>query len=362
MDIINIYDNSDKLYYIGGVVRDKLLGVESFDVDITYVGNAIDYCSKFGEVVRVNPDFGTIRINIDGREVDFASTRSEIYEKKGHLPVVTQIGCSLNDYVMRRDFTVNALAMKIPTGEITDFVGGLEDLKNKKLRVLHDQSFIDDPTRIIRALKFRVRFNFDLEEHTRFLQEKYLSNINYDMSYKRVKKELMETFNLNSQLAFEIFVKEGIYKLISPEKFVLPKVNIEKLLKKYPVHNIWIVYVGLLPDLSRIELTKEEKKIIEDFRAIKNLKTDFEIYKAFDGLALESILLYAISKDLKSVQHYLDVLKNIKISITGDDLKNLGIKPSPKYQEIFDLVLKEKLANPNLTYNDEIAIIKTIIN
>ena len=82
MDIINIYDNSDKLYYIGGVVRDKLLGVESFDVDITYVGNAIDYCSKFGEVVRVNPDFGTIRINIDGREVDFASTRSEIYEKK----------------------------------------------------------------------------------------------------------------------------------------------------------------------------------------------------------------------------------------------------------------------------------------
>ena len=362
MDIINIYDNSDKLYYIGGVVRDKLLGVKSFDVDITYVGNAIEYCSKFGEVIQENPDFGTVRVNVGGREVDFASTRSEIYEKKGHLPVVTKIGCSLKEDVMRRDFTVNALARSVSTGEIVDYTGGQKDLKDKILRVLHDESFIDDPTRIIRALKFRVRFGFDLEEHTRYLQEKYLSDINYDMSYKRVKKELMETFNLNSQRAFEIFIQEGIYKLVSPEKFELPKVNIEELIKKYPVQNTWLVYIGLLPDLLRLEFTKEERKIVEDFRAIGDLKTDFEIYKAFDGLAVESILLYGISKDMNAAIRYLDILRHIKISVTGEHLKALGLKPSPKYQEIFDYILQAKLQNPQMTYEDEISLVKNYKN
>lgn len=358
MDIIKINDNSDKLYYIGGVVRDKLLGVESFDIDITYVGNAIEYCSKFGNVIQENPDFGTVRVNVGGREVDFASTRSEIYEKKGHLPVVTEIGCSLKEDVLRRDFTVNALAMSVSNGEIVDYTGGLEDLRNKKLRVLHDESFVDDPTRIIRGLKFRVRFGFDLDEHTRKLQEDYLSNINYDMSYKRVKKELIETFNLNSQLAFELFVNEEIYKLVSPHKLELPEVNIEELVKKYPVQNAWLVYIGLLPDLSQLEFTKEERKIIEDFRSIGDLKNDFEIYKAFDGLALESILLYAIAKDMTSALRYLEVIQNIKISVTGDDLKKLGIKPSPKYQEIFDYILQEKLKNPEMTKSDEISLAK----
>ena len=274
MNIINIKDTSNKLFFIGGVVRDELLGRESFDIDITYVGNAIEYCSKFGEVIQVNPDFGTVRVNIGGREVDFASTRSESYPRKGHLPVVDKIGCSLKEDVMRRDFTINALAKSVTTGEIVDYTGGLEDLKNKKLRVLHDGSFIDDPTRIIRALKFSVRFGFDLDEHTRKLQEDYLANINYDMSYKRVKKELIETFNHRFspssafqapspaigekgiyQLAFEKFINEKIYKLVTPNDVELPSVNIEKLINKYEPENIWLIYVGVLRDLSRLPLT-----------------------------------------------------------------------------------------------------------
>ena len=191
MNIININDNSNKLFYIGGVVRDEILGKKSFDIDITYVGNAIEYCSKFGEVIQENPDFGTIKVNVDGKEVDFASTRSESYPHKGHLPVVEKIGCSLKEDVMRRDFTINALAKSVTTGEIVDYVGGLKDIKNKKLRVLHDESFIDDPTRIIRGLKFSVRFGFELEEHTKRLQDVYLSNINYDMSYKRVHRNVL---------------------------------------------------------------------------------------------------------------------------------------------------------------------------
>ncbi len=360
MDIIKIYDNSDKLYYIGGVVRDKLLGVKSFDVDITYEGNAIEHCSQFGEVIQENPDFGTVRVSVNGQEVDFASTRSEIYPQKGHLPVVSKIGCSLKEDVMRRDFTVNALAMRVSDQKIVDYVNGQKDLKNKVLRVLHDKSFIDDPTRIIRGLKFRARFNFELEEKTRKLQEEYLQNINYDMSFKRVKKELIETFNLNSQKAFELFINEEIYKLVSPTEFKLPNTNIEELINNYPVNNKWLIYVGLLPDLSNIELTKFERKIIEDAKQVGELKTDFEIYKAFKEMSLESILLYGIQKDLTAVKHYLNTLRNINISITGEDLLNLGIKPSQKYQEIFDEVLKAKLQNPDMTKDKELILAKNI--
>lgn len=382
MSIIKINDNSNKLFYIGGVVRDELLGRESLDVDITYVGNAIEYCSKFGEVVQVNPDFGTVRVAIPSHPslcnthspigtmgevtVDFASTRSESYPKKGHLPVVEKIGCSLKEDVMRRDFTINALAKSVTTGKIVDYVGGLEDLKNKKLRVLHDESFIDDPTRIIRGLKFATRFGFELEEHTKKLQDEYLANINYDMSYKRVKKELIETFSLNSQSAFQKFIDQKIYKLVTPNDVEMQKVDVENLVTTYLADQpsscpaaIWLVYVGILGDLSRLPLTKIEQKILDDVPK-DVLKSDFELYKTFQNARIETVLLYAITKDETGARHYLDDLRKIKLDITGKDLQTLGIKPSPKYQEIFDEVLKVKLKNPSMVKDDEIEVAKAL--
>lgn len=405
MNIININDTSNKLFYIGGVVRDELLNKQSIDIDITYVGNAIEYCSKFGEVIQINPDFGTVRVKIPSsphREiadfvpstgsghnvseelnnviVDFASTRSETYPKKGHLPVVEKIGCSLKEDVLRRDFTINALAKSITTGEIVDYVGGLKDLKNKKLRVLHDNSFIDDPTRIIRGLKFAMRFNFELEEHTKKLQDEYLKNINYDMSYKRIKKELIETFNAplsnitkeyKKQRTFERFINEKIYKLVTPNDVEIPLINIEELIEKYCLdidchvantprndEHIWLIYVGVLKDLSRLPLTKIEQKILDDVPQ-NILNSDFELYKTFENAKIETILLYAILKDQKGAKYYLDNLRNIKISINGKDLQNLGISPSPQYQEIFDEVLKAKLQNPKMTKEDELKIAKS---
>lgn len=405
MNIININDTSNKLFYIGGVVRDELLDKQSIDIDITYVGNAIEYCSKFGEVIQINPDFGTVRVKIPSsphREiadfapstgsghnvseelnnviVDFASTRYETYPKKGHLPVVEKIGCSLKEDVLRRDFTINALAKSITTGEIVDYVGGLKDLKNKKLRVLHDNSFIDDPTRIIRGLKFAMRFNFELEEHTKKLQDEYLKNINYDMSYKRIKKELIETFNTplsnitkeyKKQRTFERFINEKIYKLVTPNDVEIPSINIEELIEKYCLdinchvanaprndEHIWLIYVGVLKDLSRLPLTKIEQKILDDVPQ-NILNSDFELYKTFENAKIETILLYAILKDQKGAKHYLDNLRNIKISINGKDLQNLGISPSPQYQEIFDEVLKAKLQNPKMTKEDELKIAKS---
>ena len=250
------------LYYVGGVVRDEFLGKESVDTDFCYEGNAIDF-SKNLNVIKENPDFGTVRVLYEGSEIDIASTRTETYPKKGHLPLVKNIGCSLKDDLKRRDYTINAMAKRTTDGEIVDYFEGQKDIKNKTLRVLHDESFIDDPTRIIRGLKFSVRFGFELDNHTKKLQEDYLNNVNYDMSYFRLKKELVETFNLNKQEAFDKFIEQKMYRLLGnnqPE--IIKKIKIEKYLKDKSAENIWLIYMSFF-NLENLPLTKAEKRILE---------------------------------------------------------------------------------------------------
>ena len=365
-----IKDKTGKLYYIGGIVRDKILGIQSFDIDLTYEGDAIEFAKNLDgvEIIKINEPFGTVRVISDEKEIDIASTRAEIYEKAGHLPTVTKIGCNLKEDVLRRDFTINALAKNFNTGEITDYTGGLKDIENKLIRVLHDKSFIDDPTRILRALKFSVRFGFELEEHTKNLRDKYLKNINYDMSYKRIKKELTETFNLNSQKAYDEFIDADIYKLVTEKHAEKPDQNIENLVTKYKNlidnSNIWLIYAGTLPDLSKLELTKDEQKIISDLQAILSvsLTNDFEIYKAFEKCKIETIILYAVLKDKKTAEHYINNLRDIRLNITGENLKELGINPSSEYQKCFDYILQKKLENPNITTDDEIVSAKEFFN
>jgi poly(A) polymerase/tRNA nucleotidyltransferase (CCA-adding enzyme) len=235
-------------------------------------------------------------------------------------------------------------------------------------------------------LKFAVRFGFAPDEHTQKLQDEYLANINYDMSYQRLKKELAETFNLNKYEAFERFVNQGIYKLISPLKFELPKYDFSGLIERYitPLsqkeqgheRNVWIIYVGLLPEISNLPLTKEEKQIVDEFRKLEKLcpppeggpkslisrwGNDFEIYKTFKNIPPESVIMYSTINP-EVVEKYFNELKDIEILINGNDLKNLGIEPSPKYQQCFDYILKEKISNPNLSKNDEMKLAKEFFN
>ena len=358
---MNLKTDSKKLYYVGGYVRDEILGVKSQDVDICYEGDAVEFVQGEGfDIVKIQKDIRTARVVIDGEEVDFASTRKEVYPKQGHLPVTTAIGCSLKDDLVRRDFTVNSIAKSVSDGEIYDPTGGLEDIQNRLLRVHHKESFRDDPTRIIRALKFAVRFGFELESETERLQNEYLENINYDMSYHRIKKELKETFNLNRMEAFNRFIKDDIYKLLGPnQKPCKISQNTEKIIKDFGIKSPWIIYLGQF-DLSNFELTNEEKTIIEDFQQIKDYRpnNDYEIYKLFNNKILESIILYAISVEEDIALKYLDNLSKIKIETKGADLEELGIKQGKIYQVIFDFLLKNKIENTQFSKKDEIALIK----
>lgn len=282
------------LYYIGGVVRDEILGTTSFDTDFCYEGNAIEYAESKGlNIIKKNPDFGTVRILFNGKEIDIASTREEDYPRNGHLPVVKNIGCALSSDLKRRDFTINAMAKNTVTEEITDLFGGLDDIKSRKLRILHKKSFIDDPSRILRGLKFSVRFNFELEDETKRLQEEYLNNINYDMSYHRIKKELYETFNLNIGKAYDIFVNDNIYKLLSPTCKPI-KINgeiISNAVSETNTENPFIIYYAFLNIKdSPIELTRQEKRILE---WAEKLKTQ----QAGNNTPKESILIDKLRRE-----------------------------------------------------------------
>lgn len=285
-----------KLYYVGGVVRDKILGISSLDTDYCYEGDAIAFAQTKGlEILQTNPDFGTVRVNWDGKQVDIASTRKEFYPEKGKLPVVTDIGCSIQEDVLRRDFTINSMAIRTTDGEFFDYLGGVNDINKKLIRVLHKNSFIDDPTRIIRALKFSLRFGFKLDKLTEQYQIAYLSNINYDMSYFRIKKELIETFSSNIPNALHKFIDEKIYKLLS-KNYMLDNINfqIPLELQNYSGDNLWLIYMSLF-DLSNLALTKKEKNILNYAMQIENgIKSD--------KFPIESLLICKLRRECNNAK------------------------------------------------------------
>ncbi len=156
----------DPVYLVGGAVRDLLLGRGRADIDLVVEGDAAALAARLGAAVVSHERFGTAKVALDGHEVDIAAARSESYPEPGALPVV-EPGADLAADLRRRDFTINAMAIPLQ-GEprLIDPHGGQADLARKRLRVLHDGSFADDPTRAIRAARYAARFGFELESHT----------------------------------------------------------------------------------------------------------------------------------------------------------------------------------------------------
>ena len=153
-------------YLVGGAVRDLLLGHPRTDVDLVVEGDAAALAERLGGASAEHERFGTAKAEVDGHEVDVASARTEAYPEPGALPVISPAE-GIEQDLARRDFTVNAMAIPLQ-GEVRliDPHGGEDDLERGLLRVLHDRSFVDDPTRAIRAARYAARFRFALEPHT----------------------------------------------------------------------------------------------------------------------------------------------------------------------------------------------------
>lgn len=207
MEIIKLVgETADKLkvpaYLVGGPVRDKLLGIANYDLDFVVEGDGIKFAEALNKKLKggltAYRAFGTAAIKLKEKKIDIVTARKETYKYPAAYPSVTP--GAIKDDLFRRDFTINAMAMVINKrnfGALVDFYGGEEDLKKGIIRVLHDKSFMDDPTRIFRAVRFSVRFGFKIEARTkRLIKEAVSDGFLGEVNAGRVKKEV------------ELFLKE----------------------------------------------------------------------------------------------------------------------------------------------------------
>ena len=167
---------ADGAHLVGGAVRDLLLGDTPFDLDLVVVGDAAAFARSLGGELRVHDRFGTSTVRLDGSTYDIVRARRETYAEPGALPDV--VPGSLTDDLNRRDFTVNAIAIGLvgsAAGQLSAATTALEDLEARQLRVLHDGSFIDDPTRLYRLVRYASRLGFAIEPHTRTLAEQAIA-------------------------------------------------------------------------------------------------------------------------------------------------------------------------------------------
>ena len=170
-------ETNTRIFLVGGVVRDILLGVENLDIDLVTEKPALDFAKILSDKWKTGfiayRRFQTATVKKGALSIDLATTRKEFYKEPGAQPVIKF--ARIKEDLFRRDFTINAMVVSLNTasfGELIDFFHGMADLKNKQIRVMHESSFMDDPTRILRAERFKRRLGFNIEPHTGSLMKK----------------------------------------------------------------------------------------------------------------------------------------------------------------------------------------------
>lgn len=383
-------------YLVGGMVRDLLLGVENLDIDITVEGEGIAFAGELADHlsgrVQGKTRFGTAVVTFPGRlKVDVATARSEYYEYPAALPEVR--ASSLGEDQFRRDFTINAMSIKLNPGEfgaLIDFFGGEKDLKKGVIRALHEGSFLDDPTRIFRAVRFAERYGFRIEVHTEDLIKEAVKLAMFDeLTIERLRDELVLIFSDKKPVrAIEKMAK--LHEL----KFIHPRIRFNKGLKKllkeveetliwfkdsFPEGKIvpWLIYFAALLDqltLREIKATcrrfrlsrKNEEKIVKGKKgASKRLKElskrgklkPSQIYRQLEDLPLETLLLLmarARKMARGRIVFYLNELRQVRPKMSGNDLRELGLKPGPQFAKILKRLLYARLDGRVKTKGDEI--------
>lgn len=379
-------------YLVGGSVRDLLLGQENLDIDIVIEGDGIlfarEFGGKLGAKVRTHERFGTAQVFSDLLKIDVATARTEYYESPAALPKVEM--SSIKKDLYRRDFTINTLAVKLnpkDSGLLIDFFGGQRDLREKTIRVLHNLSFIEDPTRAFRAIRFSERFGFKLSKHTENLIKSALRMNLFDrLSGSRLYEELLLTFNetepvnairrlsgynllkvIHSNLTFDAKLSSRLQSLHD----TLLWFNL-LFLEEKPEKSI-LYLMALLFDLSesdrevvftRLSIpSRIKEKIGRGIRAAKDLMCRLplidpaKIYRALCNFNIETVLfaMAVIPEDSKKreISQYLLGLRKVKPFLKGSDLRKMGLMPGPFFSEILNTLLDERLRGNLKTREDE---------
>lgn len=369
-------------YVVGGFVRDLFLKRKNFDVDIVVEGDATVFAQSLAQgqeaEVKIYKEFGTATLTYSGgRRVDFATARKEIYQRPGALPTVSP--GSIRDDLFRRDFTINAMAAvvnKSRFGELVDIFGGRQDLKKRQIKILHGKSFMDDPTRILRAVRFEQRFNFNMEPQTSMLltsaiENGYIRQVTLPRYFEEFKKILKERAPVQSikrlhGLRGLDFLSEGLrpdFAVLSLLEKNISKLKKNSLYKGYP--DWWLAYLmGIVESwpasqlgthLEPLNLTRLEKvsltecpqsvAVIDQLKK-KNLKHR-QVYELLDGLPRPTIYFIRVRTSVnivgRHIDNFLKIHSKVKLSITGEDLKRMGIPEGKMMGEVIRELLLRKI-------------------
>lgn len=361
------------VYLVGGFVRDVILGRRTVDIDIAVEGDAIKIARELqslkpGKLTIFN-DFLTAKIEWPEFNLDLATARQEHYPHPGALPVVEP--ARIEEDLLRRDFTINAMAISLnyPTeGILVDPSNGYKDLKEELIRILHDRSFVDDATRIWRAVRYEQRLNFKIEEHTLDLLLRSLEMLK-TISGDRLRYELECILKEECpEKALRRAEELGLLDYLSPELSISGEVaeRFHRAREHYGQTPPQEVYLALL--LWDITPTEKERlinflkfnqkaaSIIRETGDLKKVNledalTPGQIYEKLEGyldLALTVYLLASDSKNAERIKLYLDKLRFTRPSLSGDDLKRLGLKEGPMIGECLE-ALRRALINGEIS-------------
>ncbi|MFA5059914.1 MAG: CCA tRNA nucleotidyltransferase [Candidatus Omnitrophota bacterium] len=389
-------------YLVGGFVRDLILERENLDLDIVVEGDGISFAKAFARKknadITVYGKFGTATIVLpSGKNIDFATARKETYWHSGALPDVEP--SVIYDDLFRRDFSINAIAMAINPGQfgkVVDYFNGLRDIAKKKIRVLHEKSFQDDPTRILRAIRFEQRLDFQLEKQTEKLlrnsaEQKVVQNVKPQRYFEEFKKMLKEFHpvkplrRLNQLNGFQFLGNS--FKIRASQFLLLSAVEKEvayfarEFSGKRSI-DPWIIYFMSIVDVVP---AKTLKKILAPFnlssvdqariysacyadRVIEQLsKTKLKpsaVYEILKPLSIETTIFIKAKSGKKVIRQrihrFLSKDSFASLHLRGDDLKSLGTAPGQPVGAALKKLLAARIDGTLKSKQDEILFIKKL--
>ena len=371
-----VSEGYEGVYLVGGTVRDILLGEPGFDVDIAVEGDAIALAQSLADAlggrVRAHSKFGTaVVLYGDEERIDVVTARTEFYDAPAALPTVEH--ASIREDLFRRDFTINAMAASLKGGDfgrLVDPFGGRRDLERRTIRVLHNLSFIDDPTRIFRAIRYENRYGFRMDEHTLRLARACVDmGLVGDLSSARLRDEIVALLSEGDldhsilRLA-EIGADRAIHPHLAADLEAVRLLRRAVALKAEFGVDIpqWRIGLAVLarrlpPDeayewLDRLKVRRRDAELIahatklapvvgERLRALEIEPAD--VHALVDPYAPDLPLLALALADAEPLRAYFRRLRDVRLEVTGSDLAELGLRESPRVGEVLAELRRRKL-------------------
>lgn len=385
------------LYLVGGAVRDLLLERPNTDFDLVLEGDAPSFARRLAKLMRdgsddrvlseqvtIHPRFGTAKFKLEDFTIDVVTARSETYARPGALPTVKP--GAIRDDLFRRDFSINAMAIELmpaSLGHLLDYFYGIKDLQRGLIRILHNRSFIDDATRMLRAIRYEQRLGFKLEPDTERLLKRDVSYLD-TISGDRIRHELELMFKEDkSEHMLERAQILGVLRQIYPAlKFDLA--TEERLLQ---AHQKGIsepdIYLAILAYplsdediegfVERLNITGELKRAMKQLPRLKakfptlaspNVKPSavYRLLQKYNPKAVATCAIVADKPTIRShLELYLDDLRYVKTSLDGDDLRALGVQPGPRLGKMLGAIREARLDGAVKTRKEEEALVRRLL-